>query len=264
MVELTSQNVFKPRGSSKCYVMLVEADAETRRQLREPLLEDGFSVVEVESGEQAKEAIYAGDNPLVVEAALINVDKSDGLEAIAFFKREFPSVALVGMTGWPAVPEEGARMRVGLLGAGKGGSALLEILSGLPGVELVGICDKSPQAPALARARELGIPVLEDPLRLIGAEGTNLVIDVTGDPAMERLIAEHKRPGTEVLGGMASKLFWTLLQHEMQMRDHIARTERLAEMVKQGVMGDYLVKPVKPETLIRTVGNAWAHRPVLH
>ncbi|HHY93167.1 MAG TPA: chemotaxis protein, partial [Firmicutes bacterium] len=43
-------------------------------------------------------------------------------------------------------------MRVGIVGAGQGGSRVLAVLRCLPEVEVVGICDKNDDAPGLARA----------------------------------------------------------------------------------------------------------------
>ena len=47
------------------------------------------------------------------------------------------------------------QMKVAILGAGKGGSRLLEVLSQLPGVEIRGVADKNPNAPGLRRALDL-------------------------------------------------------------------------------------------------------------
>jgi hypothetical protein len=126
-------------------------------------------------------------------------------------------------------------------------------------VQVVGVCDKDPAAPGLKRARELGIPVADDPVTLITRAGTHLIVDVTGDPAMERLIAERKNAGTELLGGAAAKLLWTVVQHEARMQRQLLQSDKIAGMMKDGVT-DYVVKPIRGERLLDAVDRALEKR----
>ena len=96
---------------------------------------------------------------------------------------------------------------------------------------------------------------MDDPVRLISSEGANLIVNVTGNPAVEHLIAEHKKPSAEVLGGEASKLLWNVVQHEAQMQGHVFQTEKLAKMVEGGTFINYLVKPVRAENLTQSVAK---------
>ncbi|MBH0197588.1 MAG: hypothetical protein HP494_18820, partial [Nitrospira sp.] len=47
--------------------------------------------------------------------------------------------------------------RVAIIGAGCGGTALLDLLHQLRTIEMVGIMDRNPAAPGLQRARELQV-----------------------------------------------------------------------------------------------------------
>ncbi|HEV8540429.1 MAG TPA: hypothetical protein VGQ60_04630, partial [Nitrospiraceae bacterium] len=96
---------------------------------------------------------------------------------------------------------------------------------------------------------------------LITREDTHLLVDVTGDPTMERLIAERKSPATEVLGGEAAKLLWTLVQNETQMQRQLGQSQKVAGLIKDGVM-DYLVKPIAREKLLAAVGSAMDRREI--
>jgi signal transduction histidine kinase len=120
--------------------------------------------------------------------------------------------------------------KVAILGAGKGGIALLDLLSRIPGIDIVGIADKNPLAPALARARELKIPVVDHVPDLVMNHGATLVVDVTGDPGMQQFLLGHRRPGVEIVGGAAAKLFWDLVQHESSLQAQLFQAERLAEI----------------------------------
>jgi len=116
------------------------------------------------------------------------------------------------------------------LGAGKGGAALLELFTHLPGVEVAGIADQDASAPALPYARQLDIPITQALLSLICRSGIHLIVNVTGDPNIDGLVATHKHSETEVLGGAASKVLWDLVQHVSKIQSQLFQTEKLAGM----------------------------------
>lgn len=118
--------------------------------------------------------------------------------------------------------------KIAILGGGRGGTILLDLLSRIPELEIIGIADKDPKAPALVHARALNIQVTGDVMELIANHGVNLLVDVTGDPTVERIIAAQKRPGVEVLGGAAAKLLWNLVQRESALQAQIFQAEKLA------------------------------------
>ncbi len=76
-------------------------------------------------------------------------------------------------------------MNVAILGGGKGGSVLLDLLTNLPDVTVIGVADKEPSASALKRASELHFLVTSNIVDLITHEAVTLIVDVTGDPTGE-------------------------------------------------------------------------------
>ena len=122
----------------------------------------------------------------------------------------------------------GQSIKVVILGVGKGGTALLELFTRISGVEILGVADKDPNAPGLRRARELSISVIEDVDHLIANDKADLIVDVTGDPAMKRVFIERKPVGVEVLGGKTAKLFLYVVQHEADMSNQLLHVEKLA------------------------------------
>src|SRR2546430_2569027 len=119
-------------------------------------------------------------------------------------------------------------IKIAIIGAGTGGTALIDLFASSPGVEVIGVADKNQKAPGLNRAREMNIPVTDDVIGLVSRKGTGLIIDVTGDPAIRPLIEQKKPPGSEVLGGTAAKLLWSLVQHETQIQAQLLQAEKLA------------------------------------
>ncbi|MCH8038812.1 MAG: response regulator [Nitrospinae bacterium] len=243
-------------------VMVVEGESGLRDQMRLTLETEGYDVLEAETADKAIKIINEGENPLLLDVVITDIDKSMGTEAVNYFKREFPHVPLIVLTGFLEQQKGGEpQTKVALLGAGKGGTALLDVFSHLPSVQVIGIYDKIPGAPGLKRARELNVPIVDDPVRLIGREDLDLIVDVTGDPGMKQVVAEQKNPKAEVLGGGASKLLWTLIQHEKDMQAQLFNSEKLAGMIKEGI-NDFILKPVAKDRLIRAVAAAMEQREI--
>ena len=118
--------------------------------------------------------------------------------------------------------------KIAILGAGRDGLALLDLLHHIPSIEIVGITDRNPAAPGLQRARELQIPVTSNVPDLIGNHGVSLIMDVTGDPEMERYLHAHKPSAADILSGSASRLLWKLIQHESKLEAELLQSEKLA------------------------------------
>lgn len=119
-------------------------------------------------------------------------------------------------------------IRVIILGAGKGGMALLELFTRSPDLEIVGVADRNPEAQGLGLAKNLGIPTTSDALALIAEGRADLIVDVTGDPKLGAQLVQHKPPRAEILGGKAALLIWKLAQHEQDLRDQLIQAEKLA------------------------------------
>ena len=119
-------------------------------------------------------------------------------------------------------------MRVAIVGAGRGGTALLDVLHQIGTIEIVGITDKDPLAPGLHRAREINVTIYDRVADLIKSPGLNLVMDVTGDPAMVPVLHELLPAETDIISGQAWRLLWTLVQHESTLQTELLHAEKLA------------------------------------
>jgi signal transduction histidine kinase len=123
--------------------------------------------------------------------------------------------------------EQSDPTKVAILGAGRGGRALLDLLHQFPSIEIVGIADRDPAAPGLQRARELRIPVTTNVPDLISNHSASLIMDVTGDVEMKAYL--HAQPATaDILSGTSSRLLWELVQHESKLQAQLLQSEKLA------------------------------------
>jgi len=89
--------------SGKGRVLIVDDEDVVRKVLRATLTEAGYEVVEAEHGGKGIEKIGSDDNPLMVDVIIcdIRMPKINGIEAIAFFRQQYPSVPILVLTGFP-------------------------------------------------------------------------------------------------------------------------------------------------------------------
>jgi len=86
-------------------ILIVDDEESIRKALRLTLNKAGYDVVEADDGAEGIEAIGTDDNPLMVDVIIcdIRMPKINGLEAIAFFRQQYPSVPVLVLTGYPDV-----------------------------------------------------------------------------------------------------------------------------------------------------------------
>jgi signal transduction histidine kinase len=106
--------------------------------------------------------------------------------------------------------ELSTQVRIGLVGGGQGGSALLDLLLDWPGATIVIVVDPLPDAPGFQKARALGIPTAAHHLEVF-AYPADLVLEVTGQPAVLGELLRVKPASVEVIGAGSLRFFWDLL-----------------------------------------------------
>jgi signal transduction histidine kinase len=126
--------------------------------------------------------------------------------------------------------ESAEPLKVLILGAGKGGTALIDLLARGAGVEVCGVADKNPRAPGLRLARRLNIPTATNVAELMAIDGAHLIVDVTGDTTMPSQIAAARAPHVEMMSGKAARLLWTLVQEEQELRAQLMQADKLATL----------------------------------
>src|SRR5678810_1062460 len=84
-------------------VLVVDDEADVRKVVRMTLQKAGYDVLEAENGEKAIETINAGENRLLLDILIcdIRMPKINGVEAIAYFRANYPRVPVIVLTGFP-------------------------------------------------------------------------------------------------------------------------------------------------------------------
>ena len=86
-------------------ILIVDDEESIRKALRLTLKKSGYDVVEADDGGTGIKMIGSDDNPLMVDVIICDVrmPKINGLEAIAFFRQQYPSVPVIVLTGYPDI-----------------------------------------------------------------------------------------------------------------------------------------------------------------
>ena len=98
-------------------ILVVDDQEEIRRSVRLTLTKAGYDVIDAEDGEKGIQQMRSGDNPLMVDAILcdLHMPNLNGVEAIAFFRQQCPSVPVIVMTGRPEITGATDLMRQGVV-----------------------------------------------------------------------------------------------------------------------------------------------------
>ncbi|TKB86293.1 MAG: response regulator [Nitrospira sp.] len=83
-------------------VLVVDDEDSIRSLLRMTLTQAGYDVEEAEDGGRAVEVLNSGDNPLMVDVIIcdIRMPRINGVEAIAYFRAQYPSLPVIVLTGY--------------------------------------------------------------------------------------------------------------------------------------------------------------------
>lgn len=121
---------------------------------------------------------------------------------------------------WDLIPvdlsmQEASPLKIGIVGGGKGGHEVLELITRNPGyrrrIELLGVADPNPQAQGMTLASKLNIPTFSDYSPLL-AKTPDLILELTGDPQVREGIIRDRQPHTQIIDHIKARLFWELLQ----------------------------------------------------
>jgi acetaldehyde dehydrogenase (acetylating) len=103
------------------------------------------------------------------------------------------------------------KTRVGIIGAGHGGQALLKAFAEMPDVRIVGICDIKPDAPGLKQAAAMGVPVYGDAAGMLQGGGLDWVFNVSNASTEQRFLLSQELGGARIIDGDVANMVWRIL-----------------------------------------------------
>lgn len=118
-----------------------------------------------------------------------------------------------------AVPtNRSPQTRIGIVGCGKGGESILDIMKDNSSIKVMWVADKDPNAKGFLLAEKHDIPRVSDFNRVLDKE-IDVVIDVTGEKTVRDEIKRAKPGKTELIGGVSARMLWQLVKERRQRYD---------------------------------------------
>ena len=98
-------------------VLIVDDEPDIRKVVRMTLQKAGYDTLEAENGEKAIEVINSGENRLLLDVMIcdIRMPKVNGIEAIAYFRQNYPRVPVIVLTGFPDTDMATSLLRQGVV-----------------------------------------------------------------------------------------------------------------------------------------------------
>jgi diguanylate cyclase (GGDEF)-like protein len=115
-----------------------------------------------------------------------------------------------------------SEQRLLVIGAGRGGTAMLDLFFDDPSINIVGIIDSDPHAPALAIAEKHGIPRFTDLAQAIAACRPCLAFNLTGDENVTDFAAAQLG-NLNVIGGFQARFLWKTITRLRQTNEQILK-----------------------------------------
>jgi len=119
-----------------------------------------------------------------------------------------------------------------ILGAGRGGTAMLEMFMEDDLAHVVGVSDANPEAPGLALARRHGIRTFDDTEKALLACTPCLAINLTHDESVSDLATRIAGPEC-VMGGQEAKLMWLMVTKLKRTRDALQKSQQELQAIIQ-------------------------------
>lgn len=108
--------------------------------------------------------------------------------------------------------------RIGIIGAGRGGTELLRLSEVVDHVVIAGICDLNPSAPGMIEASRRAIPVYTTLIDMIREQPMDWLINVADTSVTHRFLLTRELEGITVIDGQIAELGWRIL---LNMYEHV-------------------------------------------
>lgn len=136
--------------------------------------------------------------------------------------------------------------RILVIGAGRGGSAMIDLFLKDPQLSIVGIVDVDPAAPALSNAAKNGIPSFTNLDEAIAACRPCLALNLSADESVTAY-AEAQLGNTNVIGGFQARFLWKLITRLKKTNEqvlHLAHHDALTELPNRILFYDRLSRAI--------------------
>ncbi|MBU4200440.1 MAG: HAMP domain-containing histidine kinase [Verrucomicrobia bacterium] len=118
---------------------------------------------------------------------------------------------------------------IAIIGAGKGGTAILETLLKMPSVFIKHVCDVNPSAPGITLARQHGIQCHTQMTEICQDKEVDSIFEVTGRKEIFAQILANKQENTRVIGSEDARIIFHLLDLQQEVSDRLEDNNLILE-----------------------------------
>ncbi len=106
---------------------------------------------------------------------------------------------------------------IGIIGGGRGGISIMNLIEGIPGVELRWVADIDEEAPAMKEARNKGVKTVTDFAPLVRDTFLQMAIEVTGNHKVRQILEENKHPELSVVDTLGARFLVDIVEQRQKM-----------------------------------------------
>jgi len=133
------------------------------------------------------------------------------------------------------------KLKVGIIGAGKGGSALLETLEDFDNIQVVGIADTDRNAAGIKMAMQQGIRCFDSAEDLLRESLLDVVFEVTGDDGMVKQLRSVIPEETTLVEARAVNIMLTIIRERKELLEIKEIKEQLSVILNSAQEGIQMV-----------------------
>lgn len=105
-------------------------------------------------------------------------------------------------------------MNIVIVGAGQGGYNIIRSFINIQDIKINMVIDRDMNAPGIKLAKEHGLPCFKD-LEAICADNTDIIIEVTGNKTVSKLLSDKFKDTCTILDSKAALLITTLVKNDI-------------------------------------------------
>ncbi|WP_239674347.1 sigma-54 interaction domain-containing protein [Mangrovibacillus cuniculi] len=140
-----------------------------------------------------------------------------------------------------------------VIGAGKGGVAVINMLSQLDMYHIVGVVDQNEQAPGIHLAKQLSIPTSKK-WKDIYTKDVQIIFDVTGNLEFKKELENSAHSNTQLISGTIAHLVSRLLKEKEQLIEELENTSYKQELIFNATNDGMIV--VDPDGVITFINES--------
>ena len=145
--------------------------------------------------------------------------------------------------------EKKDQVNILIVGAGKGGTRIIELFKDDDNLRIVGVVDVNKRAPGLKLAKKIGIPTSDNYEDFLKKTDIDEIINLTGCESVQEELMKRKPAHVEVMGGYTAKMVWRLVAENQLAIETLQNSEKKYKFLLDNISEAIIILNKKGEIL---------------